>query len=44
MNANFGIMESLPDAPRDKYKRYLALSERALERIDNLINEVINGN
>ncbi len=39
MNANFGIMESLPDAPRDKYKRYLALSERALEYIDMMISE-----
>ncbi len=36
MNVNFGIMESLPDAPRDKFKRFLALSERALCIIDDI--------
>ena len=30
MNANFGIMESLQDAPREKLKRFLALSDRSL--------------
>ena len=39
MNANFGIMESIPDAPKDRFKRYTALSERALEVIDRIIKE-----
>ena len=36
MNANFGIMESLQDAPREKLKRFLALSERSLGIIGEL--------
>ena len=39
MNINFGIMESLENAPRDKLKRYTLISERALNEIDNLIFE-----
>jgi methylenetetrahydrofolate--tRNA-(uracil-5-)-methyltransferase len=30
MNANFGLMEALQDAPRDKFKKKEALAERAL--------------
>ncbi len=30
MNANFGLMEPLPNAPRDKFKKKEALAERAL--------------
>ena len=36
MNANFGIMESLQDAPREKLKRFLALSDRSLGIIGEL--------
>ena len=39
MNANFGIMESIVNAPREKFERYLALSERALGEIDRIIKE-----
>ena len=39
MNANFGIMEQLPDAPRDKFRRYTALSERALTEMKRIITE-----
>lgn len=39
MNANFGIMETLENAPKDKLMRYAALSERALNRIDMIIKE-----
>ena len=39
MNANFGIMESIVNAPREKFERYLALSERALNEIDRIIKE-----
>lgn len=38
MNANFGIMETLPDAPRDKRRRFEALSQRALQTIDGIAN------
>ncbi|MCH5278511.1 MAG: methylenetetrahydrofolate--tRNA-(uracil(54)-C(5))-methyltransferase (FADH(2)-oxidizing) TrmFO [Christensenellaceae bacterium] len=41
MNINFGIMEALADAPKDKLRRYLALSERALGIIDELSEELI---
>ena len=30
MNANFGLMEPLPNPPRDKFKKKEALAERAL--------------
>lgn len=36
MNANFGIMETLPDAPRDKRRRFEALSQRALQTVDSI--------
>ena len=36
MNANFGIMESLQDEPREKLKRFLALSDRSLGIIGEL--------
>ena len=31
MNANFGLMEPLPNPPRDKFKKKEALAERALK-------------
>ena len=34
MNANFGILSSLPTRIRDKKERYRALAERALQAID----------
>lgn len=36
MNINFGIMETLQDAPKDKLRRFLALSERALNTIEDI--------
>ncbi len=36
MNVNFGIMEPLENAPKNKQDRYLAISERALARIEQL--------
>lgn len=39
MNICYGIMERLENAPREKYKRFLALSERALVCIDEIIKE-----
>ena len=39
MNANFGIMEQLQDAPRDKFKRYTAISERAIQEMNRIIKE-----
>ncbi len=33
MNANFGILQSLPERIRDKKERYRALAERALELV-----------
>ena len=36
MNANFGIMETLPNAPRDKRRRFEALSQRALQTVDSI--------
>ena len=39
MNICYGIMERLDSAPREKYKRFLALSERALTCIDAMIKE-----
>jgi len=40
MNANFGIMETLPDAPRDKRRRFEALSQRALQTVDSIAAEL----
>ena len=37
MNANFGILSSLPTRIRDKKERYKALAERALEKIKEQI-------
>lgn len=37
MNINFGILEALPDAPRNKQLRYGRMAERALETIRNII-------
>ena len=39
MNICYGIMERLDNAPREKFKRFLALSERALTCIDEIIKE-----
>lgn len=36
MNINFGIMESIKDAPREKLKRFLALSERATITVNEI--------
>lgn len=36
MNVNFGIMESLAAAPKDRRKRALAFSARALEKIEEI--------
>ena len=36
MNANFGILASMPTRIRDKKERYRALAERALEKIKEL--------
>jgi methylenetetrahydrofolate--tRNA-(uracil-5-)-methyltransferase len=33
MNANFGLMEPLANAPRDKFKKKAALAERALQEM-----------
>ena len=39
MNICYGIMERLDNAPREKFKRFIALSERALTCIDEIIKE-----
>jgi len=39
MNVNFGIMDSLDNAPRDKRMRYEMLAQRALATIDYVKNE-----
>jgi folate-dependent tRNA-U54 methylase TrmFO/GidA len=31
MNANFGLMEPLPNPPKDKFKKKEALAERAMK-------------
>ena len=40
MNANVGIMETLPNAPRDKRRRFEALSQRALQTVDSIAVEL----
>lgn len=40
MNVNFGIMESIDLFPRDKLARYNALSERALDELSKIKEEV----
>ncbi len=42
MNVNFGFMETLLNAPREKLKRFLAISERALEHIETIRPLVLN--
>ncbi len=41
MNVNFGIIESLDRRIKNKQERYTAISERALERLDEIIGEGI---
>ena len=38
MGANFGILPPLQEPIRDKRRRYGALAERSLERIEKIIN------
>jgi len=40
MNANFGLMEPLPNPPRDKFKKKEALAERALKEIGAFAQEL----
>ena len=40
MNANFGLLEPLENAPRDKFKKKEALAERALQEIAGFAAEV----
>ena len=37
MGANFGVLPPLPEHIRDKRERYMALSQRALQALDNAI-------
>ncbi|MBO4563393.1 MAG: methylenetetrahydrofolate--tRNA-(uracil(54)-C(5))-methyltransferase (FADH(2)-oxidizing) TrmFO [Clostridia bacterium] len=39
MNVTFGIIDPIPNAPRNKRARYAAIAERALNRIDELCKE-----
>ena len=41
MNANFGLLEPLADAPRDKTKRKERLVERALADIETFAAELL---
>ena len=40
MNANFGLMEPLADAPRDKFKKKEALAARALNQMSSFAKEI----
>ena len=40
MNANFGLMEPLADAPRDKFKKKEALAARALTQMSSFAKEI----
>ncbi len=40
MNANFGLMEPLEDAPRDKFKKKEALAARALNHMSRFAKEI----
>jgi len=40
MNANFGLMEPLADAPRDKFKKNEALAARALNHMSSFAREI----
>ena len=37
MNINFGIMDGIGNAPRKKEERYTLISQRAIETIDDII-------
>lgn len=39
MNANFGILPSLDERIKDKKLRYEALSKRAMEKLDIIIDK-----
>jgi methylenetetrahydrofolate--tRNA-(uracil-5-)-methyltransferase len=43
MNANFGLMEPLENAPRDKFKKKEALAERALRDMERFAAELAPG-
>ncbi len=40
MNVCFGIMEMLPEAPKEKFKRFLAISQRALDTLEQIKKEI----
>ena len=40
MNANFGLMEPLPNPPRDKFKKKEALAERAIASIKDFVTQI----
>lgn len=40
MNANYGVLPPLPNAPRDKKERYRALSERALADMREYVKDI----
>jgi methylenetetrahydrofolate--tRNA-(uracil-5-)-methyltransferase len=40
MNANFGLMEPLPNPPRDKFKKKEALAERAMASIKDFVTQI----
>jgi len=40
MNANYGLMEPLADAPRDKFKKKEALAARALTQMSSFAKEI----
>ena len=42
MNANFGLMEPLEDAPKDKFKKKEALAARALEEMQRFVEEAMS--
>jgi len=42
MNANFGLMEPLENAPRDKFKKKEALAARALQEMRRFVEEVLS--
>ncbi len=37
MNANFGLVEPLENAPRDKFNKKEALAERALKEMEQFV-------
>ena len=39
MNITFGIMAPMENPPRGKQERYLAIAQRALDRLQNLIKD-----